>query len=374
MARFFRRPRISAILILLGVKVTCFLQGLHISSGRSLGIRLRQAAQAQDAQLVTYNFDALSVPEQLLQRHVSSLARELQVAEKLQVSPESLDEYLGICLKSMPGNPYHGPAHMLDVLQFLTTLLQETGLDQTLSPVQSSALVLAAAAHDVDHTGTSNPYLVKVSHEYVEDSADGIGPMESHSASKALDLIQEIMGSKDSKLLQMVEKAIHGTDLSQHERLMKAFSAATEAASKASDLEVFFQAGTEQSILLIQMLLKAADVSNPTRPIRTARAWNCQVYEEFYAEGDQVLSSGGMPNPLHDRRTNCIPKSSVGFINFHVKSIFLGLRNFLLRCRDAGIPIRPEGVETILTRLDENAAAFAQEAAQLEAGVKSMQA
>ena len=35
----------------------------------------------------------------------------------------------------------------------------------------------------------------------------------------------------------------------------------------------------------------------------------------------------------------------VGFINFHVKSIFLGLRNFLLRCRDAGIPIRPEGTD-----------------------------
>ncbi|CAL1130063.1 unnamed protein product [Cladocopium goreaui] len=197
--------------------------GLHIS-GRSLGICLRQAAQAQDAQLVTYNFNALSVPEELRQRHVSSLAKELQVAEKLQVSPESLDEYQGICLKSMPGNPYHGPAHLLDVLQFLTTLLQETGLDQTLSPLQSSALVLAAAAHDVDHTGTSNPYLVKVSHEYVEDpwttshgqdSADGIGPMESHSASKALELIQEIMGCKDSRLLQMVEKAIHGTDLSQ---------------------------------------------------------------------------------------------------------------------------------------------------------------
>lgn len=34
---------------------------------------------------VTYNFNALSVPEELRQRHVSSLAKELQVAEKLQV-------------------------------------------------------------------------------------------------------------------------------------------------------------------------------------------------------------------------------------------------------------------------------------------------
>ena len=34
---------------------------------------------------------------------------------------------------------------------------------------------------------------------------------------------------------------------------------------------------------LIGMLMgwcQAADVSNPTRPIRTARAWNCQVYED----------------------------------------------------------------------------------------------
>ena len=34
----------------------------------------------------------------------------------------------------------------------------------------------------------------------------------------------------------------------------------------------------------------------------------------------------------------------VGFINFHVKSIFLGLKDFLLRCREVGIEVRPEGV------------------------------
>ena len=92
--------------------------------------------------------------------------------------------------------------------------------------------------------------------------------------------------------------------------------------------------------------MKAGDVSNPTRPLATAKAWNSQVYqelhgvtelplterqcavlEEFYAEGDQafiirysrvawnpcwdviffysgqVLSAGGKPNPLHDRRS-----------------------------------------------------------------------
>eukprot|EP00438_Fugacium_kawagutii_P002682 Skav218891 [mRNA] locus=scaffold328:133567:138493:+ [translate_table: standard] len=186
---------------------------------------------------------------------------------------------------------------------------------------------------------------------------------------------QEILGTRDSNLLPMVRKTIHGTDLSQHDRITSSFAEAVKAASGASDLDAFFQPGTDQSTLLLQMLMKASDVSNPTRPMRTARAWNCQVYQEFYAEGDKVISAGDSPNPLFDRRTNCIPKSSVGFINFHVKSIFLHLRSFLLRCREEGIQsIRPEGVESVLTRLDENAAAFAQEAAELEADLKGVQA
>ncbi|CAK9108183.1 unnamed protein product [Durusdinium trenchii] len=361
MAMRRRSPRIAALLALLGVQVTCFLQGLRQT-------RPRQAAH--DAQLVTFDFDAFSVPEEQQQGMISSLARQMGVAEKLQVSHESVDEYLEQCLNAMPSNPYHGPAHIMDVMQFLHTLLRETGLDKQLSPVQTSALVLAAAAHDVDHTGTSNALLVSLSHEFVEDVEEGVGPMESHSGKRAVVLIQELLKCRDPVLLQSVQKAIHGTDLSQHDKISKFFSAAIEAPS----LDAFFQPGTDESTALLQMLLKASDVSNPARPMRTAQAWNSQVYQEFYAEGDQVLSAGGMPNPLHDRRTNCIPKSSVGFINFHVKTIFLNLRNFLLRCHELGMPVRPEGAEAVLARLDENAAAFAQEAAKEEANVESVQA
>eukprot|EP00913_Durusdinium_trenchii_P010201 g9562.t2 len=161
---------IAALLALLGVQVTCFLQGLRQT-------RPRQAAH--DAQLVTFDFDAFSVPEEQQQGMISSLARQMGVAEKLQVSHES-----------------------------------------------------------------------------------------------------ELLKCRDPVLLQSVQKAIHGTDLSQHDKISKFFSAAIEAPS----LDAFFQPGTDESTALLQMLLK-----------------------EFYAEGDQVLSAGGMPNPLHDRRTNCIP-------------------------------------------------------------------
>ncbi|CAE7181598.1 PDE8A [Symbiodinium pilosum] len=294
------------------------------------------------------------------------LADRLQVAEALQVPRGSLRAYLEDCLQAMPSdNPYHGPSHVVDILQFLVTLLEETGLDRTLSPESRAALFLAGAAHDIDHTGTTNAFLTRLGHEYVEESEDGVGPMESHSARRAASLLEVRVKLSDT-LRHAVKATIHGTDLARHKQIVDAFAGETEALLTTEDAAAFFLPETPQGALLLQLLLKAGDVSNPTRPLATAKAWNNQVYEEFYAEGDQVLSEGGTPNPLHDRRTNSIPKSSVGFIKW-VKSIFGMLKDFLAQCKEVGVEVRPEGLDAVLARLDDNAASFAKEAAALEA-------
>ena len=61
------------------------------------------------------------------------------------------------------------------------------------------------------------------------------------------------MGTQDSELLRLVRRAIHGTDLAQHPKILGAFKEALETAS----LEAFFQVGSEESVLLLQVLLKA---------------------------------------------------------------------------------------------------------------------
>ncbi|CAE7216212.1 Pde7b [Symbiodinium sp. CCMP2592] len=355
----------------------------------------------------SYSFDALSLSSTERERVLTELAErlpgkglkrmlsvraKLEVAKALQVDlrrglkersvvhyaragtwvpASSVQAYLDDCLQAMPpSNPYHGPSHVVDILQFLVTLLEETGLDQVLSPESRAALFLAGAAHDVDHTGTTNAFLVSLGHAYVEEVEDGVGPMESHSARRATALLEErrLRLSPAPVLLRDVVRAtIHGTDLARHQQIVDSFSAEMEAAVTEEAVAAFFSLESVQGQLLLQLLLKAGDVSNPTRPLATAKAWNSQVYQEFYAEGDQVLSAGGKPNPLHDRRTNSIPKSSVGFINW-VKCIFNLLKEFLVRCKDAGVSeVRPEGLDAVLARLDENAASFAKEAAQLEA-------
>jgi hypothetical protein len=76
-------------------------------------------------------------------------------------------------------------------------------------------------------------------------------------------------------------------------------------------------------LLLLKLLIKGSDISNPARPMAVASQWNDKCYEEFYSEGDEDRKKGRKLNPLHDRENNSIPKSSVGFIGFVVAPIYV---------------------------------------------------
>jgi hypothetical protein len=93
----------------------------------------------------------------------------------------------------------------------------------------------------------------------------------------------------------------------------------------------FFIPG-EKGWLMLGMLLKACDVSNPSRPIPVADKWNDLVYQEFYAEGDIDSERGRPVNPLHNKVTNNISKSTVGFIGFVVCPIYMTIQSFVKAC------------------------------------------
>ena len=80
----------------------------------------------------------------------------------------------------------------------------------------------------------------------------------------------------------------------------------------------FFTHG-DKGMLLLGVLLKAADISNPSRPREIANKWNRLCYDEFFAEGAANRSAGREVLPLHDPVNDtpiAIAKASVGFIDF----------------------------------------------------------
>merc|ERR1719217_1989170 len=73
--------------------------------------------------------------------------------------------------------------------------------------------------------------------------------------------------------------------------------------------------------MVLNLLLHAADISNPCKPWRTCRAWALRVLEEFFAQGDQEKALGIPVQMLNDREKVNRPNSQIGFIEFIVSPL-----------------------------------------------------
>lgn len=73
-----------------------------------------------------------------------------------------------------------------------------------------------------------------------------------------------------------------------------------------------------------RMLIKVADVSNPSRPYLFCVEWAQRIAEEYFQQTEEEKSQN-MPivMPMFDRCTCSIPKSQIGFIEYIVMDMLL---------------------------------------------------
>jgi len=60
-------------------------------------------------------------------------------------------------------NPYHNAIHAADVTQAMHCFLQEHKMRLNMSPLEVASSLIAAMAHDLDHPGVNQPFLVATS-------------------------------------------------------------------------------------------------------------------------------------------------------------------------------------------------------------------
>ncbi len=76
-------------------------------------------------------------------------------------------------------------------------------------------------------------------------------------------------------------------------------------------------------ILIKRMLIKCADVANPTRPLKLCVDWAKRIAEEYFRQTDEEISRGLPPvMPMFERDTCSIPKSQAGFVDYFVADMF----------------------------------------------------
>ncbi len=111
-----------------------------------------------------------------------------------------------------------------------------------------------------------------------------------------VELLSRLDEDSRSRVLRMMGELILATDMAKHrdkttelQRLLDSQQDAQSGVALANGAGSYGAGARGDSgvvSLLLQNILKAADVSNQARCKQAADFWNAAIYEEFYAEGD----------------------------------------------------------------------------------------
>ncbi|KNC79318.1 3'5'-cyclic nucleotide phosphodiesterase [Sphaeroforma arctica JP610] len=113
----------------------------------------------------------------------------------------------------------------------------------------------------------------------------------------------------------------------------------------------------ETRTLILQLVMKCADINNSARPQRCMETWAAMVMTEFFNQGDQEKGLQIEVSKGFDRETTSIPTVQAGFIGFCVQPLFQALAN-LVPC---------DATQLTLALLSENLARWKERQAEVAA-------
>lgn len=222
---------------------------------------------------------------------------------------------------------YHNNIHAADVIQTLHSMLRmgANELSNKLSQLDIYSMLLAAAAHDVGHTGTNNIYQVNAQTNLALVYNDK-SPLENMHASKSSQLIKQLglldnCSSEDQTHVRArMISAILATDMAHH---FNTVAYMEDFISQFEDDRVnwydFVNSSDSTAIQdVLNYMIHLADISNPTKVRSLAIYWAECALAEFFAQGDLEREANLPISPLCDREKTNLPASQRDFIKFVV--------------------------------------------------------
>ena len=195
-----------------------------------------------------------------------------------------------------------------------------------------SALLVSALVHDTDHPGVMNTYLVATKHPAaVLRGETPTAVLEHHHAKIALTLLdrpelnflEALAPEQRQRFKDLVHENVINTDVTttmgaasslQKRRPSISVDDFNGQVQRASDSGSRAKVDTK---LVMCLIIKAADISNPARPLHVYKCWIDGVMTEFFTQGDAERQAG-LPISMNcDRHTVLLPKCQVGLISPH---------------------------------------------------------
>ena len=233
--------------------------------------------------------------------------------EEFHITNEMLFHFLSLIKESYNKVPYHNWIHAIDVTQFMAYQLHTTGLLNTFTKFEIFAMLVASICHDANHDGFTNQYNVKA------QTPLGIlfrnqSVMETHHCTVMINIMTRdeanLMHSLDenqsTKMWYLLINLILSTDMAKHFIIV-------DQGNKMVDEKRKWQKDDKDRLLVMELLIKAADISNVSRRFEIADRWASDLCEEFFRQGDLEKASGMDCSPNNDREHMDVENSQIAF-------------------------------------------------------------
>ncbi|KAK5903660.1 hypothetical protein CgunFtcFv8_007420 [Champsocephalus gunnari] len=238
-----------------------------------------------------------------------------------QLDMVKLHRFLGMVQEDYHSqNPYHNAVHAADVTQAMYCYLKEPKLAEQLSPLDVFLALMAAAAHDVDHPGVNQPFLIKTRH-HLASLYQNTSVLENHHWRSTVGMLREsgLLSHMPADISQDIEQQlgslILATDISRQNEFLSTFR------EHLDNQDLDLQLASHRHFIL-QIALKCADVCNPCRVWELSRQWSERVCEEFYRQGDLERKFDMEISPLCNQQADSVPAVQIGFISYIVEPLF----------------------------------------------------
>jgi hypothetical protein len=234
------------------------------------------------------------------------------LAQQAGIDPPKLLRFLSELRRSYNDVPYHNWLHSIDVAQFCYGVVINCKLTDFLDGIEVFALLLSAICHDTDHDGFNNTFQRNAKTVFCH-LAPGMAPLEHHHSCISLiladKLFQDLSPGARDKVSHFMIDCIMATDMERHKQFLEAFREMQACG--------FDRANPGHRLILAQIILKAADLSNCTRDFDEARRMSENLVRECFRQGDREIEMGLTVSPMCDRRVGtpmCVGQA--GFYRF----------------------------------------------------------
>lgn len=211
---------------------------------------------------------------------MTDIIEESGIRTHWEIPHDHLQRFLLQIRSNYQENPYHNFRHAFCVTQIVYSLLRTLSTDITMDLDSWGVLLVAAIAHDVDHPGLTNSFLVKSSDSLCVLYGD-ISTLEYHHFTTLCNILHGRNNdifvnviSRKYDLLRRIRELILVTDLAKQPAFIK------KANEKLSNSEASL---TQEETM--KLMLKCADISNEVRPANISQPIIHSLYEEMFEQG-----------------------------------------------------------------------------------------